>query len=332
MIKQQADSVIIVKSKTRLESLKERFNTSSQAAFYIERSGGNFQDYEEEHDQFHRSLDLVYRNTSKYLKAKILEREFLSSYIFSPEQLIVIVGRDGLVANTAKYLDGNLILAVNPDEARNDGVLLPFNSANFINGLLQVQDNKAKYHKISLAEVKLNDGQSLMAFNDFYIGAKTHVSSRYLLRHAGKEERHSSSGILVSTGAGSTGWMSSVFNMANSLQKLHAPVQKMASKSLKKIKAPSKSSSDPTISPRKMNWETEELFFVVREPFRSKITGINLTAGYIQKGKTLEIESLMPDYGVIFSDGVEDDYLSFNAGAIANIGLADKKANLVKRT
>jgi hypothetical protein len=32
---------------------------------------------------------------------------------------------------------------------------------------------------------------------------------------------------------------------------------------------------------------------------------------------------------VIFSDGIEADYLSFNAGAIATIGLAEKKTYLV---
>jgi len=32
---------------------------------------------------------------------------------------------------------------------------------------------------------------------------------------------------------------------------------------------------------------------------------------------------------VIFSDGVESDFLAFNAGAIAAIGLADRKTQLV---
>ena len=43
----------------------------------------------------------------------------------------------------------------------------------------------------------------------------------------------------------------------------------------------------------------------------------------------LAIESQMPTGGVIFSDGVEADHLDFNSGAIANIGVASEKANLV---
>ena len=46
------DYAIIVKNKTRLESLIERFNTKAQAKFYIERLGGNFEDYVTEHSTF----------------------------------------------------------------------------------------------------------------------------------------------------------------------------------------------------------------------------------------------------------------------------------------
>ena len=49
---------IIVKNKTRLESLIERFNTKAQAKFYIERLGGNFDDYVLEHETFHQSLNI----------------------------------------------------------------------------------------------------------------------------------------------------------------------------------------------------------------------------------------------------------------------------------
>ena len=51
---------------------------------------------------------------------------------------------------------------------------------------------------------RLNDGQRLLAFNDFLIGHRTHVSARYRLTWHGRTETQSSSGILVSTGAGST--------------------------------------------------------------------------------------------------------------------------------
>ncbi len=62
---------IIVRNKTRLEALVERFNTKAQAKFYIERLGGDFLDYEKEHETFQTSLSVVQRNLSTILKHKL---------------------------------------------------------------------------------------------------------------------------------------------------------------------------------------------------------------------------------------------------------------------
>jgi len=37
----------------------------------------------------------------------------------------------------------------------------------------------------------------------------------------------------------------------------------------------------------------------------------------------------MPENGVIFSDGMESDFLNFNSGMDATVTLADKKGRLV---
>lgn len=51
--------------------------------------------------------------------------------------------------------------------------------------------------------------------------------------------------------------------------------------------------------------------------------------GHIAKGQKLRIESKMPFKGVIFSDGIEADFLSFNSGSVVEISIANEKANLV---
>ena len=174
---------IIVKNKTRLETLIERFNTSAQAKFYIERSGGNFEDYEIEHQHFHRSLAQVQRQLSKVIKNKIVERNFLPAFLFNEKQLVIVVGQDGLVANAAKYVNEIPIIAVNPDIDRYDGVLLPFNPDNFIDAVEKVIAQKFNSKISTLAEVTLNDGQRLLAFNDLFIGAASHVSARYKITY-----------------------------------------------------------------------------------------------------------------------------------------------------
>ena len=76
-------------------------------------------------------------------------------------------------------------------------------------------------------------------------------------------------------------------------------------------------------------WEAERLVFVVREPFASKSSTAGIVCGAVTPSSPLILHSQMPEGGVIFSDGVEADYLAFNAGAVATIGLAHKKTRLV---
>ncbi len=299
---------IIVKNKTRLETLIERFNTKAQAKFYIERSGGDFNDYEKEHEVFHDSLSLVQRNLSKVIKNKIIERSFLPSFIFNDNHVVVTVGQDGMVANAAKYVKEIPIVAVNPDTERFDGVLLPFKADNFIIAIEKVI--RGTYHSkhASFAEAQLNDGQRLLAFNDLFIGASSHISARYKITYNKKTEEHSSSGIIVSTQSGSTGWLSSVFNMSYGIHKF------IEKDNLKKKYAKLKDN---------------QLLFAVREPFASKKSQTDIAAGILAEQTRLVIESYMTNYGIIFSDGIEADFINFNSGAIATIGIAKEKANLV---
>lgn len=299
---------IIVRNKTRLENLIERFNTKLQAKFYIEKSGGLFSDYEDEHEVFYDSLGIVQKEISKVVKTKILDRSFLPSFLFNDKQIVIVIGQDGLVANTAKYVNGIPIMAINPDSKRYDGQLLPFYPRTFVYTLENVLRNKFNYKDAFFAEAKLNDGQRLLAFNDLFIGPASHISARYKISFDALSEEHSSSGIIVSTKEGSTGWLSSIFNMAygvNSfIEKTH-------------------------LEKKNLTLDPNQLMFAVREPFISKKTKAELTAGILEKEKNLIIESFMPDNGVIFSDGIEADFLKFNSGSIATIGLAKEKARLV---
>jgi len=303
------ENSIIIVGKTRLEQLIERFNTRAQARFYIEHAGGIFADYEEEHETFHRALTSITRTVHRYTKCKQVDRKYLPNFLFGDNDLVIVVGQDGLVANTAKYAGERPILAVNPDTQRNDGILLPFTTDTFEKGLTGLLKDRMPQKRVTLAEARTNDGQRLLAFNDLFIGPATHTSARYRVSHHGITENQSSSGLIVSTGAGSTGWLSSALNMAYGISQTF--------------------SSFADHSSLTMNWSDDRLAFVVREPFRSKHSGIEITAGYIDAEEKLVIESFMPTNGVIFSDGMEADYITFNSGTRVEIGLAQHKATLV---
>jgi NAD kinase len=303
------EKVIIIRDKTRLEQLIERFNSKAQAKFYIEKADGDFTYYEIENDIFYESLLKVQKSISKSLKYKVINRTFLSTYIFTEKDLIVVIGQDGLVANTAKYVNGLPIIGVNPDSERYDGILLKHSPTELDVILKNIVKNDFRTKQITMAKATLNDGQTLLAFNDFYIGADSHISSRYEIEFKNKKEKQSSSGIIVSTGAGSSGWLSSVFNMTNNISRFQSHKEIEQNSSLK--------------------WEDEKLIFVVREPFLSKMTKTDIGFGIITKRETLKIESKMPTKGIIFSDGIEADFLSFNSGSHVEIGIANEKANLV---
>lgn len=76
-------------------------------------------------------------------------------------------------------------------------------------------------------------------------------------------------------------------------------------------------------------WSSDYLYFSVREPFPSKTTGASLVFGTITRGEPLQVLSQMPENGVIFSDGIEADFLSFNSGVMARIQVAEEKGRLV---
>jgi len=303
------ERIIIIRDKTRLEQLIERFNSKAQAKFYIERSGGDFKSFKVEHHTFYESLSEIKESITGSIKFKVIHRSFLPTYIFTENDLIVVIGQDGLVANTAKYVNGQPIIGINPDIERYDGILLKHSTGDLNSILNRIIKDNYKTKEVTMAKATLNDGQVLLAFNDFYIGADSHVSSRYTIEFNDKKEQQSSSGIIISTGAGSTGWLSSVFNMANNINGILNPNTYQAGMTL--------------------DWGDNKLLFIVREPFLSKVTQTEIGFGVINKHQKLKIESNMPTKGVIFSDGIESDFLNFNSGSIVEISIADEKAILI---
>lgn len=302
------EKVLLVTRRTRLEDLIARFNTRSQARFYIEHSGGDFGVYQAEHDAYLAALDVVRKQLDLGLPVQRVDRSLLTGYLPSGSELVVTLGQDGLVANTAKYVPGRPVLAVNPDPERIDGILLPHAPGGVRRVAGAVIEGRATERAVTMAEARLDDGQRLLAFNDLYLGARTHVSARYRLSYRGRAENQSSSGLLISTGAGSTGWLSSVFQMARGVARL---------------------TGGTAGAGVELAWEAPRLVFVTREPFVSRHSSADLTAGLVEESESLEVESRMPSGGVIFSDGIESDFLSFDSGRTAVLGVAPERARLV---
>lgn len=305
------NKIVLIKRKTRLEDLITRYNTIAQAKFYIEHLGSDFSDYITEDEQYKKVISEAYSELESLGRVQVVDREYVSNFIFGDNDIVVVVGQDGLVANTLKYLTNQLLIGVNPDPARWDGVLLPFKVSDLKLVIQDVFKMRRQVKEVSMAKAVLNDGQTIYAVNDLFIGQRTHVSSRYHIQLGDRHECQSSSGVIVSTGLGSTGWLKSILagatNIVNGI-------------SDKKIKMQQE---------RKLEWNIDYLYFSVREPFPSRTSKADIVFGKVTKGNPLKILSQMPENGVIFSDGIESDYLQFNSGIEATIMLAEKKGHLV---
>jgi NAD kinase len=168
--------LVIVTRKTRLQELVERFNTRSQAKFYIEHAGGDFADYEREDDAYRFALETLRRSLDFELPQQPVDRSLVSTFHFQKEDLVVTLGQDGLVANTAKYVGAQPIVAVNPEPDRFDGILLPFLPNQARAAVEHVMEERGKIRDITLAEVRLDDGQRLLAFNDFFLGVRPSIA------------------------------------------------------------------------------------------------------------------------------------------------------------
>jgi NAD kinase len=305
------NKIVLITRRTRMDELIARFNTAGQAKFYVESLGADFSDYVEEHKRYLDAKVVAETVLRSIGRLQSLDRSFLPNFIFGNDDTVVVLGQDGLVANTIKYCPTQLVIGVNPDPERWDGVLLPFKIPDLRRIVPEVFAGKRPVQEVSMAKTLLNNGQVLYAVNDFFVGVKSHVSARYIISVGSAQEQHSSSGIIVSTGLGSTGWFKSL--MAGAVAIASA------------VSGQAVSPTEPTGFP----WDANYLYFTVREPFPSRTSSASLVFGKITAAEPLTLVSQTPESGVIFSDGVENDFLEFNSGTQAIITLAEKRGLLV---
>ncbi|WP_379154818.1 sugar kinase [Paenibacillus sp. sgz5001063] len=318
------NKIILIKRKSRLEELVVRYNTIQQAQFNIERLGADFSDYLSEDFHYRKAVETAVIELGAVGRVQLLERQHVPNFIFGEQDTVVVLGQDGLVANTLKYLQEQPLIGVNPDPQRWDGVLLPFTVQDLRRLVPEVFRGQRQVREVTLAKAQLNDGQSLYGVNDLFIGRKTHVSARYQVELNGVTEQQSSSGIIVSTGMGSTGWLKSVLAGAAGIVRSAAQLQGVAGE-----RASAGVEPDTAGMEQRLPWDHPNLYFSVREPFPSRNTSAGLVFGQIGSKAPLKITSQMPEDGVIFSDGVESDFLEFNSGVEATITLAEKRGRLV---
>lgn len=294
-----APRAVVVTRATEYEALLARHGTREQARFFLQQRGRRLDELDERHRRREAALAVVSAAVpSKWRRARI-DRGDLSRFVFGPEDVVVVVGQDGLVANAAKYLRGQRVLGVNPDPQRNDGVLAS-HPAEAVADLLPGAASGAGREEVrTMVAARMDDGQRLLALNEIFIGHRTHQSARYRVEGAVGDEAHSSSGVIVATGTGATGWARSIARQRAESVTLPTPTER-------------------------------RLAFFVREPFPSVSTGTSLESGSLAEGTSLALRSEMDERGTIFGDGIEDDRLEFGWGQRVEVRVASERLHLVR--
>jgi NAD kinase len=290
--------VVIITRPTAYERLLQQHGTLGQARFFLERRGQSLEALETVHTQQEQALKTVEATIPADWRRGRVSRAELDRFLFEPQDLVVAVGQDGLVANVAKYLQGQSVIGINPCPERFPGVLVPHPPDMAGPLLLAAASRVATIQARMMVEARLDDGQKLLALNEVFVGHISHQSARYRLNWDGREERQSSSGLIVTSGTGSTGWARSIH------QERHS-----------KVRLP-----DPT---------ELALAFFVREAWPSPTSGTMLTEGRIEGQDHLAVISEMDDGGVAFGDGIEADRIELLWGQRLEIGLAQTRLNLV---
>lgn len=296
-----APRAVLVHRTTEYEELLARHGTHGQAAFFLSSRDRDIREVAERHHRTHRALiDVAAAVPHRWRRSRV-ERADLDRFLFGPEDVVVVVGQDGLVANAAKYLSGQPVVGIDTDPGRNPGVLVRHRAADAGTLLAEAVGGRGGADELTMVEAVADDSQRLLALNEICLGPTGHQTIRYRLsadgRPAGVDdtagsgaEAQASSGVLVGTGTGATGWLRSLWRERGSALALPGPADR-------------------------------RLLWFVREAWPSPTTGTSLVAGELTPTDRLRL-TVESDHLVAFGDGMESDALTLTWGQTVHVGVS----------
>ncbi len=296
-----APRVVLVTRVSPWQAQVQQHGTDDHARFVLTSRGRDPEPLVELHRQVSAAIHTVSAAIPLAWRRARIDRAELDRFLFEPEDVIVVVGQDGLVANAAKYLDGQLVIGIDGTPGHNAGVLAPHRTEAASDLLDRAGVGRPdRVEARTLVDARLDDGRLLWGLNEVFAAHRSLQSARYELAHGSRRERQSSSGVVVATGTRPTGWASSIHRNRRCDVVLPNPT----------------------------------------EPRRVRAGGLEVTGHRLRVHRrgprpdgstpdTLELTSEVERRGVGFADGIESDPLPLDRGRTVQIGASHRNLKLV---
>jgi NAD+ kinase len=233
--------------------------------------------------------DILKQNKIEYLSKDSHE---LTEEDFSDIDMVITIGGDGTFIRASHFLKQIPIIGINSEPEMSEGALTSLKESE-LNNLHNILKGKHEIIHRTRAKLKLNGKQiPYHALNEVYVGSDRHFhTSRYRIKFKDKKEEHRSSGVLISTGSGSTAWYSSAGGES-------------------------------------FHFKEQELRFIIREPYFGNIYKPKILQGKISTQEKITIESLRYEGGIIALDS--NLTYPFNTGDIVEIEISDIPLKVIK--
>lgn len=193
-------------------------------------------------------LDVIYAWKNTFDKAHLKDID-----------LVISIGGDGTALSASHYLRDKPLLAVNSSPKTSVGALTTLSTTQLPKKLKEIKSNSLKTENLERIEVSINNEiLDHLALNDVFIAnEKAYLISKYKIKLRNTEEAQLSSGLIFSTGTGSTAW----FKSAGGIQ----------------------------FSP-----QSKFIKMIVREPYQNNLTKFTLHKADIQENEHIEIVPSVP--------------------------------------
>ncbi len=231
-------------------------------------------------------------------ESQLIIGEQLTRELVRPDSLLIAFGGDDFFKYASQFVEDEYFIGVNGERLTSNGALTPFDSESFGSLLPSLENSQFNFEEWTRLTASIN-GKVLpkLAVSEIFIGSPFRKrSSKYALEYADLKERLSNSGLLVATGAGSTGWY-------------HA--------------AASCEHQEAEIFPR----TSSEARFYTTEAFFGRLNAKFPRRGSISANEVLTVTNTSHFPEIVSIDSIAD--YPFRRGTIAKINIAEKSLRVV---